>query len=163
MGRALLTISFMAVLLWWLKKEFQMNVSLKKHWKWFAAAILVQAAASIISLVIPDRVTGNFFYHAVGGGVTTALLYIYLLRTYRQRYSWRVEVALLYGFVSALGVMNELAEYAGEFVIRVGFFSWDSHDTWRDLTANTLGAISAWLIYRLYLSVTLRNRQKLRI
>ncbi len=150
MGRALLTISFMAVLLWWLQKEFHKTVSLKKHWKWFAGALLVQAISSLVSLLIPDRVIGNFFYHAIGGGVTTTLLYVYLLKTYGLHYSWRVELALLYGFVSSLGVINELAEYAGEFAIRVGLFSWDSHDTWRDLAANTAGAILAWLIYRSY-------------
>lgn len=158
MVRALLTISFMAVLLWWLQEEFHKKVSLKKYWKWFAAAILVQAIASIISLVVPDRIVGNFFYHAIGGGATTTLLYVYLIKTYDLRYSWRIELAALYCFVSALGVMNELAEYAGEFAIRVGIFSWDSHDTWRDLTANTSGAILAWLIYRFYLA--LLNREK---
>lgn len=150
MGRTLLTISFMAVLLWWLQWEFKQKVSLKKYWKWLVAALLIQGVASIISLNVTDRVTGNFFYHAVGGGVAATLLYIYLLKTYWVSYGWRVEVVLLYCFVSALGVLNELAEYAGEFVIRVGFFSWDSHDTWRDLTANTLGAVIAWLFYRLY-------------
>ncbi len=148
MGRALLTISFMVVLIWWLQKEFQKNVSLKKYWKWFAGALLVQAISSLISQLIPDRIIGNLFYHAIGGGVTTTLLYVYLLKTYRLNYSWRVELVLLYGFVSGLGVINELAEYAGEFAIRVGIFSWDSHDTWRDLAANTSGAILAWLIYR---------------
>jgi hypothetical protein len=149
MLRALLTISLMAVLLSWLQYEFKQRVSLKKYWKWFAAALLVQAIASIISLSISDRVVGNLFYHGIGGGAATTLLYVYLLKTYGLNYSWRVELVLLYGFVSALGVINELAEYAGEFVIRVGLFSWDSHDTWRDLTANTFGAIVAWLLYRL--------------
>jgi hypothetical protein len=149
MVRAFLTISFMAVLLWWLQHEFKRKVSLKKYWMWFAAALLVQAVASVISLLIPDRIVGNFFYHAVGGGVTATLLYVYLLKTYGLSYSWLVELVLLYGFVSGLGVINELAEYAGEFAIRVGIFSWDSHDTWRDLAANTLGAIVAWLLYRL--------------
>ena len=153
MVRALLTISFMVVLIWWLQKEFHKKVLLKKYWQWFAAAILVQAIAGVVSLLVTDRIIGNFFYHAVGGGVTAALLYIYLIRTYRLHYSWRVELVMLYGFVSALGVMNELAEYAGESAIRVGVFSWDSHDTWRDLAANTLGAIATWLIYRLYLTL----------
>ncbi len=159
MVRALLTISFMAVVLWWLQKEFQKNISLKKHWKWFVAAILIQAIASIVSLVVTDRVVGNFFYHAIGGGVTTTLLYIYLIKTYGLHYSWRVELVWLYGFVSALGVMNELAEYAGEFAIRVGFFSWDSHDTWRDLTANTSGAILAWLMYRVCSNLAMSHKK----
>jgi hypothetical protein len=150
MLRALLTILFMAVLLAWLQYEFKQKVSLKKYWKWFAAALLVQAVASIISLLISDRVVGNLFYHAIGGGMATTLLYVYLLKTYGINYSWRVELVLLYGFVSGLGVINELAEYAGEFAIRVGLFSWDSHDTWRDLAANTGGAVVAWLLYRFY-------------
>ncbi len=149
MGRAFLTISFMAVLLWWLRYEFKRKVSLKKYWKWFAAALLVQAISSIISLLVEDRVVGNFFYHAVGGGVTSALLFVYLLKTYGLSFSWRVEVVLLYCFVSGLGILNELAEYAAEFATEVGIFSWDSHDTWRDLLANTSGAVVAWLLYRL--------------
>jgi hypothetical protein len=148
MGRAFLTISFMVVLLWWLRYELKKKVSLKKYWKWFVAALLLQAISSIISLLVPDRVVGNFFYHAIGGGMTTTLLYVYLMKTYGLTFSWRVELVLLYCFVSALGVINELAEYAGEFAIRVGLFSWDSHDTWRDLAANTSGAVIAWLIYK---------------
>lgn len=150
MARALITIFFMAVLLWWLQKEFHRDVSFKQHWKWLMAAILVQAASSIISLLITERITGNFFYHAVGGGATTTLLYIYLFRTYDVRLNWRVESVLLYCFVSALGVLNELAEYAGEFAVGVGAFSWDSHDTWRDFVANTSGAFLAWAVYRFY-------------
>jgi hypothetical protein len=157
MIRALITISFMAVLLWWLQEEFHKKVSLKKHWKWLVAAVIVQAIAGIISIVVSDRIVGNFFYHAIGGGATAALLYFYLIKTYSLHYSWRVELVTLYCFVSALGVMNELAEYAGEFAIRVGIFSWDSHDTWRDLTANTVGAIVAWLIYRFYLALVSRQ------
>ncbi len=158
MARLLLTISFMAVLLWWLQKETRKKVSLKKHWKWFVAAIIVQAIAGVISVVVSDRVIGNFLYHAIGGGATATLLYIYLIETYSLQYSWRVELVLLYCFVSALGVMNELAEYAGEFIIGVGAFSWDSHDTWRDLTANTTGLIIAWLIYRVYLTLSSQKK-----
>lgn len=152
----------MAVLLWWLHYEFNQKVSLTKYWKWFVAALGLQAISSIISLLIPDRVVGNFIYHAVGGGMTTTLLYVYLLKTYGLTLSWRVEIVLLYCFVSALGVINELAEYAAEFAIRVGFFSWDSHDTWRDLAANTSGAVVAWLLYRAY-TIWLRRIQTRKI
>ena len=147
--RTLITLSFVAVLLWWLQFEFKQNVSFKKHWKWLAGALVIQTIATFISLAIADRIVGNFFYHAVGGGVTSCLIFIYLLKTYGLHFSWRVELVLLYCFVSALGVMNELAEYAGEFLTRVGMFSWDSHDTWRDFVANSTGALVAWLIYRL--------------
>lgn len=146
--RTLITLVFLAILLWWLRYEFKLKVSLKKHWPWVAAALAVQTLSIFVSLALSDRILGNFFYHAVGGGVTTCLIFIYLIKTYDLHFSWRVELVLLYCFVSALGVLNELAEYAGEFVTYVGAFSWDSHDTWRDLTANTAGAIAAWLVYR---------------
>ena len=138
------------MLLGWLQYEFKQKVSLTKYRKWLAAALVVQAISSIIFLITPDRVVGNFLYHAIGGGVFSTLLYIYLLKTYKIQLGWRVELVLLFGLVSSLGVMNELAEYAGEFVVGVGVFSWDSHDTWRDLVANTSGAVMTWLIYRLY-------------
>lgn len=148
MGRILITIAFIAVLLRWLEFEFGLKVSLRKHWKWLAAALAVQALAGIV-FYFKGGVTGNFVYHAVGGGVMSALLFEYLLRTYNVRLNWRIQLVLLYSFVSALGVMNELAEYVAEFFIGVGKLSWDSHDTWRDLTANTSGAVLTWALTRL--------------
>lgn len=118
----------------------------------------MQALASVASLLFTDRVIGNLIYHAVGGGVTTTLLFVYLLKTYKLQYNWRVELVLLYAFVSSLGVLNELAEYAGEYATKVGLFSWDSHDTWRDLAANTTGSVAAWLLYRLCVSYAKSNK-----
>jgi glycopeptide antibiotics resistance protein len=150
--RALLTITFMVVFIWWLQYEFKKKVSFTKYWRWIAAALILQALSGIAFSAINDRVFGNFIYHAVGGGVMTTLFAVYLLKTYGQRYTWRVELVLLFGFVSALGVLNELAEYATELALnKNGLLSWDSHDTWRDLAANTSGALLAWLLYRLYL------------
>jgi len=153
MGRIFLTTLFMAVLLLWLRYEFKHKVSIKQYWPWFAGALLVQIIASIISIHTTDRVIGNLLYHGIGGGAACVLLYVYLLKTYSVKLSWRVEVVALFAFVSSLGVINELAEYAGEMAGRSGYFSWDSHDTWRDLTANTVGSITAWLVYRLVLAV----------
>ncbi len=150
MGRALLTILFIVALLWWLQWEFKRQVDLRKYWRWIVAALLVQALSGIAFAVI-GGVVGNFIYHAVGGGIMTTLFFIYLLKTYAIQMSWRVELVVLYAFVSALGVINELAEYAAEFFIGVGTLSWDSHDTWRDLVANTSGALLAWGLYKLSL------------
>jgi hypothetical protein len=153
MARALITLSFVAVLLLWLQFEFRKKVSFTKHIGWLVAAIVIQMISSIISLVIDDRIVGNFFYHAVGGGVTSAFLFFYLLKTYNVQLNWRIQIVTLYAFVCALGVMNEIAEYVGEFATRVGMFSWDSHDTWRDLVANTTGALVGWIICRLVLLI----------
>ena len=65
-------------------------------------------------------------------------LYMYLLRTFEHRVNWRVNVVLFFLFVSALGVVNELAEYMYELV-GLGIMSFDTHDTWRDFVANTSG------------------------
>jgi len=48
-----------------------------------------------------------------------------------------------------LGIVNELAEYAGE-LLDVGKFSFDTHDTWRDMVANTTGAAVVWLLLTSY-------------
>lgn len=155
MARALITISFMLVLVKWLQFEFRRDISIYKYWKWVAGALVVQAAASVVFAIYTTK-AGNFFYHGVGGGVMSTLLFIYLQKTYQIQFSWRVELVILYAFVSALGVLNELGEYAFE-MLHLGKYSFDSHDTWRDLVANTSGAILAWTIYKLILSVS-RNK-----
>lgn len=155
MLRALMTISFLAVLLWWLQYEFKRKVSITKYWKWVGAALVIQVIASIAFEVIGGK-AGNFIYHAVGGGAVSTLLFIYLLKTYSLKFNWRVELVLLYAFVSALGVMNELAEYAYE-MLGLGTLSFDSHDTWRDLVANTSGAVLAWILYRLLCLVSKKS------
>lgn len=142
-----MTASFMVVLLWWLQYEFKRRVSFTKYWKYVGAALLIQVIASVAFELIGGK-TGNFIYHAVGGGVVSTLLFIYLQKTYSVKFSWQVQLVLLYAFVSALGVLNELAEYAYE-IAGLGTLSFDSHDTWRDLVANTSGAILAWAIYRI--------------
>lgn len=146
-----MTASFLVVLLWWLQHEFKRKVSLTKYWSWVVAALTIQGLAEL-AFYINDGKAGNFILHSVGGGMASALLFIYLQKTYGLKFSWQVELVLLYAFVSALGVMNELAEYAYE-LLGLGTLSFDSHDTWRDLVANTSGAILAWGIYRLYLLI----------
>ena len=147
-----MTVSFMAVFVWWLQYEFKRKVSLTKYWSWIAIALVIQGLSGIAFGIIGGK-AGNFVYHAVGGGVVTTLLYVYLKRTYGLRFNWRVELVLIYAFVSALGVLNELAEYAFE-MLNLGLLSFDSHDTWRDFVANTSGAVAAWLVYRLALNIS---------
>jgi len=73
------------------------------------------------------------------------LLFIYFIKTFQIQLNWRVLSLLLFGFVCAFGVINELAEFAGALV-GIGVFSFDSHDTWRDLFANTAGMLVAWSV-----------------
>jgi hypothetical protein len=147
MGRVLLTLLSFLITLWYLRYEFKQKRSFTRHWKWVAAALVIQLGASI-AFHIWGGVAGNFFYHAVGGGVVTALFFIYLFKTYDLHHNWRIQLVLLFALVSMLGVCNELMEYAAELINPNLSLSWDTHDTWRDLVANTSGALIAWLVCR---------------
>ncbi len=92
---------------------------------------------------------GNFLLHA-SGGVSSVFLYVYLIKTLKINFNWRLATLLAFAFVSTLGVMNELAEYFLE-LIGIGIYSHDTHDTWRDFVANTTGVALTWLIYLLTL------------
>ncbi len=140
---AFMTSAFIGVLLFWLQYEFKRPASFTKYWRWLAAGLVLQFIAGVIFEVHRNLPT-NILEHAVGGGVMSALLFEYLYRTYGLRFNWRVKLVVLYAFVSALGIMNELAEYTGEF-LGLGTFSLDRHDTWRDMAANTSGAVVTFL------------------
>lgn len=145
--RILITLSFLVALVVWLQYEFKRDVAVFKYWKWVAAALIIQFLSSLAANAIGGKL-GNFQYHAIGGGVVSFLFYVYLLKTYHLRFNWRIELVLLFAFVSSLGVLNELAEYALE-LLHVEQFTYDLHDTWRDFVANTLGALIAWGVYRI--------------
>lgn len=92
----------------------------------------------------------NFALH-FSGGIACGLIFEYFLAVFGSRIKFKLgfwkEFILLYFLVSGLGVGNELLEF---LLDRVGNlpFSTDRFDTWFDLTANSLGAITIWfLIY----------------
>jgi len=150
MMHAILTLLFIFVLTRWLRYEYpKKRVDALKHWQWIAAAGLFQIFASILSVIFEGTV-GNFLLHMIGGGVASAFMFGYLLSVLKLRVNWRVEIVLLYAFVSALGILNELAEYGAEF-FGLGPFSLDAHDTWRDFVANTSGALIAWALIKVAL------------
>jgi glycopeptide antibiotics resistance protein len=149
--RAVITFLLLLLLVRWLRFEFRRKVSAKRYWKWVAATLVLQLVTGFTSGLAGDKL-GNIILHAVGGGVVSLLLFTYLIKTYDVRYNWRVEVVLLFCFVSALGVLNELAEFAGE-LLHLGVYSFDTQDTWRDLAANTVGALLAWGVIKVYTAV----------
>ncbi|MEX2014958.1 MAG: hypothetical protein WD885_03400 [Candidatus Saccharimonadales bacterium] len=130
----------------WLGFELKKKYSLGQHWKWIAAAFLTGVVGSIVYELKPD-VTGNFFLHA-SGGVASAFLFVYLSRTLKLKFPWRLTLVILFAWVSTLGVLNELAEYFFE-LLGFGPFAFDIHDTWRDFVANTTGAFTCWAILKL--------------
>lgn len=92
--------------------------------------------------------------HFVGGGIFTGFLWLYLIRRQGWNFSILLEWASLYALVCALGVAVELAELAGtkSGVLDTGPFDVDTTDTSWDLLANTLGALTFWVVYRLFVS-----------
>ena len=58
-----------------------------------------------------------------------------------------LELASLYFLVSGLGVANELFEF---FLASTGIMYIPSWDTWWDFLANSLGALTFWLAYKVW-------------
>jgi len=143
----LATLIFAYLFSKWIAAEFKLSFPHGKNYGWLIATVLAISCASAFSYYEGGRV-GNFVLHSVGGGVATALIFEYLKRGFRLKVSWRTELVLLFGLVSSLGALNELAEYAADSA-GIAYFSYDRMDTWRDILANTLGALTCWSFLRL--------------
>lgn len=111
---------------------------------------VVAACLFVVAWYIPtvhiSSQTTTFQQHFVGGGVYCALLYVYV----RQLLNWQLElwqeILVLFAWVSAFGVANELLEFTLTQlkVARIG-----TNDTDWDLLANTLGAFTGYILYRI--------------
>lgn len=128
----------------WLSYELNKKIQPFKHWRWLLAIFLVQVIGELIGYNLENQLVGNFLLHAIGGGVVTSILYFYLSLSFDYKPRIRLQLISLFLLVSCTGVMNELYEYVFE-LFRVGTYSFDSHDTWRDLVANTTGAFVGWV------------------
>jgi hypothetical protein len=146
MIHAIAYVVFILLFSVWLGGQLKRTYSLKDFWPWIFGAVLVGLIGSALSNVYDDKF-GNFLLHA-SGGISSVLLFIYLFKTLHLSFRWQITTLLLFAFVCTLGVLNELAEYMIES-LGLGTLSFDTHDTWRDLVANTAGAIIAWMIYGL--------------
>jgi multisubunit Na+/H+ antiporter MnhB subunit len=113
---------------------------------WHLVAILMAAFGVAISHVFRDPVVANFVQHAIGGGVTSFCLVMYGIEQLKLKLKAIQLLLLVIAVVCVLGVANELMEYALELTTS-SIFSWDTHDTWRDLAANTTGGLIGWSVY----------------
>lgn len=148
MIHALAYVVFILLFTSWLGWELKKKYSLRAHWHWIAAAFVTGLIGSYIYGQTLDKF-GNFILHA-SGGISATFLFLYFRETLKIKFTnWRVALLLLFGFVSTLGVLNELAEYFFE-TLGFGIFSFDSHDTWRDLVANTTGMAVAYTVLKLF-------------
>lgn len=131
----------------WLGRQLGMGrVTLASNY-WLIAAGLVQLIAVIIHTTNQNIAT-NFILHAVGGGVVVSILFAYTLRSLKLRCNWQITLLLLFAAVSMLGVLNEIAEFVLD-LLGFGQFSLDRMDTWRDMVANTVGALAGWALIKL--------------
>lgn len=89
--------------------------------------------------------TDTFQWHFTGGAFT-ALLYIYLTRLIGWRPHWGVALIALFAWTSALGVINELFEFA---LTKSNILHIDISDTSWDLVANTSGSFTVYVLYAL--------------
>jgi hypothetical protein len=112
--------------------------------------LLVACLILFVSTLLPSPLihgqNTNFTTHFLGGGFFTGLIWLYLKDYTGWKGNWLLELLTLYFLVSGLGVANELMEFA---LNGLGIIHIPSNDTWWDLFANTLGATTFWLIYRL--------------
>jgi hypothetical protein len=113
--------------------------------------LMLAASLFFLSVLLPSPLihgkNTNFTTHFVGGGIFTGLIWLYLKRNLNWRAGWRLEITSLYFLVCGLGVANELMEFT---LNGLGLANVPGTDTWWDLLANTLGAASFWLIYRIW-------------
>jgi hypothetical protein len=97
--------------------------------------------------------TVNFLQHAIGGGVAVGFVSIYFLANLGDKFpslkKFFVQIIFVYALVCMMGVANELLEFLLDY-FSVGIFSSDRYDTWYDLLANTTGAVSIYLVYKIF-------------
>ena len=144
-----LMIIFIYILTRWINYEFKLKYSALKYWKLLLLAVSTQLLGEYLSRAVSSAFLGNVLLHSVGGGAVSAIFFAYLVKTYKIKLNWRVMIVLLFIFVSTLGTLNEIMEYAFE-LLHMGIYSVDSHDTWRDIISNTSGAYICWILINTY-------------
>jgi hypothetical protein len=115
--------------------------------------LVFAACLPLIWIFLPKEILHtreiNFVQHAVGGGVAVAFVAFYLIQNLKSKFvildNFLVQFLFLYALVSMLGVGNEMLEFTLDF-LGVGIFSADRYDTWFDLFANTVGAVTVFLL-----------------
>jgi hypothetical protein len=104
-----------------------------------------------IAFFIPDihisKETSTFQQHFVGGGLYGACLYFYLKQVMSWKFSWLVDLLLLYAFTSSIGVANEILEFTLD---KLNITQIHTGDTDWDLLANTLGAFTGFILLKLW-------------
>lgn len=114
------------------------------QWLLVLAALLFSVSLFLPSPLIHGGKT-QFLTHFFGGGVFVGLLCLYFRPLIKRELIWYEELAILFVLVSAFGVVNELYEL---FAYETGISSQSVTDTSWDLVANTLGAMTFFIVYK---------------
>ncbi|TAH32069.1 hypothetical protein EYC58_05360 [Candidatus Saccharibacteria bacterium] len=117
----------------------------KNTWPLALVALLFSASLFLPSPVIEGSDT-EFWTHFFGGGVFIGLLCLYFRPLIKRKITWYQEFFLLFAAVSTFGVMNELYEL---LALHLGIYHESLDDTSWDLLANTLGALTFFIIYKM--------------
>jgi len=112
--------------------------------------LLIACGVFFISWYLPspliDGEDTSFTTHFIGGGVFCGLLWLYLKEAlnWRPKHSIIAGSASLFALVCTLGVFNEIFEF---IAVKIGLLHMTLADTSWDLIANTLGALTFYLVY----------------
>lgn len=109
-----------------------------------AGVIVLVVCILLPSPQIEGRDTG--FVKHFGGGLFCGFLWLAIYRSAGLKLTPLLEVVSLYAVVSMLGVGVELVELLGT---RIDILHGPTDDTSWDLLANTSGALSLWVVYRI--------------
>lgn len=116
----------------------------KRTWPLVLTALLFSGSLFLPSPIIEGSDT-EFWTHFFGGGFFIGLLCVYFRPLIKRELTWYQEFFVLFMFVSTFGVINELNEL---FLHQIGLFHESLDDTSWDLLANTLGALTFFVLYK---------------
>lgn len=145
----IIAVATLTALLPWIvpKVGARYRLSLKNAPIWLP---LLAAMVYIASLYLPDvrisHETDTFQQHFFGGGVYTTLLFIYFTKLAGWRPWWPLALTALFAWTSALGTLNELAEFT---LTKLNITQINLQDMGWDLFANTSGALTAFIVWQL--------------
>jgi hypothetical protein len=125
------------------------RIKLHQSYGWLPA---LAAFLFIFAFLLPNihisSETNTFQQHFVGGGIYTACLYIYFKKLLGWKLPLLASFVVLFAWASAFGVANELLEFT---LNKLNLAQIGTGDTDWDLLANTLGALTGYVVLLLAL------------
>ena len=104
--------------------------------------LLLSLIIMTLSVNIADRELNNRIIHTFGGGFLTFFICFLAVKDTRISITKFQFFVLSFLIVTALGVMNEIAEFVLQNYAQFAFAR-NVNDTWFDLTSNAAGALIA--------------------